>query len=66
MLSTSKASPLGPSIRSPQVLARLLGRVELKSSNLLSGDQRGFELAMLGEVIRIGAPPAVAAIQTSE
>ena len=53
-------------MRSPQVLALLFGRDDENSNILPSGDHRGAELSVLGEVIRIGSPPPVPTIHTSE
>jgi hypothetical protein len=44
-LSISTASPPGWSIRRPQVRPLDPGRVDVKSSQRPSGDQRGFELS---------------------
>ena len=66
MLSTSKASPPGRSIRSAQVRPFPPGRVEVKSRSLPSGAQRGLVLSTPGEVIRAGSPPAAGTSHTSE
>src|SRR5687768_12976222 len=55
--SSWNASPAGWSIRSIQVFAFPPGRCDVNMSSLPSGDQRGLELSVLGEVYRCGGPP---------
>ena len=45
-------------MRSIQVVPLPPGRVDVKSRNLPSGDQRGLLLSVLGDVKRTGSPPA--------
>src|SRR6478752_4704865 len=52
-------------MRRPQVRAREPGRVELKSRYFPSGEKRGFELSVLGDVYRVASPPATGTTHTS-
>src|SRR5687768_7885980 len=52
-------------MRSPQVRAREPGRVELKRRYFPSGENRGFELSVLGDVKRVASPPLAGTTQTS-
>ena len=52
-------------MRKPPVRARELGRVELKSRYFPSGEKRGFELSVLGDVYRVASPPATGTTHTS-
>src|SRR5688500_6585493 len=61
----SIASPPGWSMRSPHVRTVDPGRVELKSRYLPSGEKRGFELSVLGDVYRVASPPAAGTTHTS-
>src|SRR5690606_32418923 len=60
------ASPAGRSMRSAHVDPLPPGRLELKKRYAPSGDQRGFELSVPGEVTRYGSPPSVGTTQISE
>src|SRR5215218_10100298 len=64
-LSGWNASPPGRSMRSAQVFPLPPGRLDVKSSSAPSGENRGFELSVLGDVYRTGSPPAVGATHTS-
>src|SRR5678816_210003 len=52
-------------MRKPQVRAPEPGRVELKSRYLPSGEKRGFEPSVLGDVYRVASPPATGTTHTS-
>src|SRR5690242_18351972 len=52
-------------MRSIHVAPRPPGRCDEKTRSLPSGDHRGLELSVLGDVKRIGAPPAVFTTHTS-
>jgi hypothetical protein len=52
-------------MRKPQVFAREPARVELKSRYFPSGENRGFELSVLGDVYRVGSPPPTGTTHTS-
>src|SRR5688500_10975999 len=52
-------------MRRPHVRLREPGRVDVKSKYLPSGEKRGFELSVLGEVYRVGSPPAAGTTHTS-
>src|SRR5438876_261947 len=52
-------------MRSIHVLPFPPGRCDVKISSLPSGDHRGLELSVLGDVRRCASPPAVGTIHTS-
>ncbi len=65
-LSSSNASPPGLSMRSAHVVPFAPSRFEVNMRYRPSGDQRGLELSVDGDVNRAGAPPLTGATQISE
>src|SRR5688500_2564297 len=53
-------------MRSAHVFPLPPGRCDVNRRYLPSGENRGFELSVLGDVYRTGCPPAVGTTQTSE